>query len=268
MAEQSNGYVNIGASFTEFKNFKKNIKCYIGDKDADMFLDYLKGLSESQDGFYFAYVVDEDKYLARNFWADTHSVTFATALVDHENDVSFIWVFKKFLDCMGNKEPQCILTDKDPAIKLGVCSVFKKVRHRYYMWHIMKKLTDKVGLQICKETDFVERICAFVWDTDLEPLEFKEKWSQVISDFELNNNTWLTYMYGKRHKWIRAYFRDLTLGCLLKTTQRSENKNSFFKRFESIDDTLVQFWLHFQSAMEQQRYNQKFLDVASDSALP
>ncbi|XP_074290967.1 protein FAR1-RELATED SEQUENCE 2-like [Silene latifolia] len=101
---------------------------------------------------------------------------------------------------MGNKEPQCILTDQDPAIKLGVRSVFKKARHRYCMWHIMKKLTDKVESQICKETDFVERICAVVWDTDLEAIEFEEKWSQ--------------------------------------------------------------------SAMEQQRYNQRFLDAASDSTLP
>ncbi|XP_074271514.1 protein FAR1-RELATED SEQUENCE 1-like [Silene latifolia] len=125
----------------------------------------------------------------------------------------------------------------------------------------MKKLTDKVESQICKETDFVERICGVVWDTDLEPIEFEEKWTQVINDFELNDNTWLTYMYGKRHKWIPAYFRDLPLGCLLKTTQRSESQNSYFKRFESIDGTLVEFWLRFQSAMEQQRYNHRFLNA-------
>ncbi|XP_074297761.1 protein FAR1-RELATED SEQUENCE 5-like [Silene latifolia] len=306
LAEQSNGYANIGASLTEFKNFKRNIKCYIGDKDADMILDYLKALSESQDGFYYTYQVDEDNCLASIFWADAQarmnyslfgdtitfdptygtnkyhmaftpftgvdnhkkSVTFAAALVDHENDGSFIWVFKKSLDYMGNKEPQCILTDQDPAIKLGVRSVFKKARHRYCMWHIMKKLTDKVESQICKETDFVERICAVVWDTDLEPIEFEEKWSQVINDFELNDNIWLTYMYGKRHKWIPAYFRDLLLGCLLKTTQRSESQNSYFKIFESIDGTLAEFWLRFQSAMEQQRYNKRLLDAVSDSTLP
>ncbi|XP_074283160.1 protein FAR1-RELATED SEQUENCE 5-like [Silene latifolia] len=169
---------------------------------------------------------------------------------------------------MGNKEPQCILTDQDPVIKLGVRSVFKKARHRYCMWHIMKKLTDKVESQIYKETDFVERICGVVWDTDLEPIEFEEKWTQVINDFEWNDNTWLTYMYGKKYKWIPAYFRDLPLGCLLKTTQRSESQNSYFKRFESIDGTLVEFWLRFQSAMEQQRYNHRFLDAASDSTLP
>ncbi|XP_074300215.1 protein FAR1-RELATED SEQUENCE 5-like [Silene latifolia] len=289
----------------EFENTEEKKKRK-SEKDADMILDYLKALSESQDGFYYAYQVDEDNCLAKIFWADaqarmkyslsgdtitfdptygtnkyhmactpftgvdnhTKSVTFAAALVDHENDGSFIWVFKKFLDCMGNKEPQCILTDQDPAIKLGVRSVFKQARHRYCMWHIIKKLTNKVESQICKKTDFVERICGVVWDTDLEPIEFEEKWTQVINDFELNDNTWLTYMYGKRHKWIPAYFRDLPLGCLLKITQRSESQNSYFKRFESIDGTLVEFWLRFQSAMEQQRFNHRFLDAASDRTLP
>ncbi|XP_074315115.1 protein FAR1-RELATED SEQUENCE 5-like [Silene latifolia] len=238
-------------------------------------------LSQSQDGFYYAYQVDEDNCLAKLFWADAQarmnyslfgdtitfdptygtnkyrmvftpftgvdnhkkSVTFAAALVDHENDGSFIWVLKKFLDCMGNKESQCILTDQDPTIKLGV----RSLSHRFVRR---------------------QRICGVVWDTDLEPIEFEEKWTQVINDFELNDNTWLTYMYGKRHKWIPAYFRDLPLGCLLKTTQRSESQNSYFKRFESIDGTLVEFWLRFQSAMEQQRYNHRFLDAASDSTLP
>ncbi|XP_074318132.1 uncharacterized protein LOC141654923 [Silene latifolia] len=36
--------------------------------------------------------------------------------------------------------------------------------------------------------------------------------------------------------------------------------NSFFKRFENPRGTLVEFWLRFQSAMDQQRYTQKSLD--------
>ncbi|XP_074310358.1 protein FAR1-RELATED SEQUENCE 5-like [Silene latifolia] len=73
LMEQSNGYANIGASLNDFKNFKRNIKCYIGENDADMILDYLKALSQSQDGFYYAYQVDEDNCLAKLFWADAQA---------------------------------------------------------------------------------------------------------------------------------------------------------------------------------------------------
>ncbi|XP_074305088.1 uncharacterized protein LOC141640026 [Silene latifolia] len=43
----------------------------------------------------------------------------------------------------------------------------------------MQKLTDKVGPAISKETDFVNRLNAIVWDAELEPLKFEEKWSHL-----------------------------------------------------------------------------------------
>ncbi|XP_074290797.1 protein FAR1-RELATED SEQUENCE 9-like [Silene latifolia] len=58
------------------------------------------------------------------------------------------------------------------------------------------------------------------------------------------------------------------MGCLLRTTQRSESQNSFFKRFENIHGTLVEFWMRFQSAMDQQRHTQKQHDRDSDYTLP
>ncbi|XP_074315363.1 protein FAR1-RELATED SEQUENCE 5-like [Silene latifolia] len=132
LAEQSNGYANIGASLTEFKNFKRNIKCYIGDKDVDMILDYLKALSESQDDFYYAYQVDEDNCLAIIFWADPQARMNYSLFGD---TINF-----------------------DPTYSTN----------KYHMAF----------------TPFT-----VVWDTDLEPIEFEEKWSQVIYDFELNDNT-------------------------------------------------------------------------------
>ncbi|XP_074277314.1 uncharacterized protein LOC141600956 [Silene latifolia] len=73
---------------------------------------------------------------------------------------------------------------------------------------------------------------------------------------------------GRRQRWIPAYYRDISLGCLLRTTQRSESANSFFKRFENPHGTLVEFWMRFQSAMDQQRYTQTSLDRDSDHSLP
>ncbi|XP_074297626.1 protein FAR1-RELATED SEQUENCE 5-like [Silene latifolia] len=144
---------------------------------------------------------------------------------------------------------------------------FKAAAHRYCMWHIMQKLPEKVGTTVTKETDFVSRMNSIVWDSDLEPFDFEEKWSALIEEFHLEDNGWLTYMFNKRQRWIPAYYRDIPLGCLLRTTQRSESMNSFFKRFENPRGTLVEFWLRFQSAMDQQRYTQKSLDRDSDLCL-
>ncbi|XP_074304980.1 uncharacterized protein LOC141639896 [Silene latifolia] len=134
-----------------------------------------------------------------------------------------------------------------------VPATFTTAAHRYCMWHIMKKLPEKVGTTVTKETDFVTRLNSVVWDSDLEPSDFEERWCSLISEFQLEDNAWLQYLFSKRQRWIPAYYRDIPLGCLLRTTQRSESENSFFKRFENPHGTLVEFWMRFQSAMDQQR---------------
>ncbi|XP_074291844.1 protein FAR1-RELATED SEQUENCE 3-like [Silene latifolia] len=115
------------------------------------------------------------------------SVTFAAALLFHEDEDSFKWVFEKFLDAMGQREPHCIITDQCVGIKKGMRAVFKHARRRYCMWHIMQKLTDKVWPAISKETDFVSRLNAIVWDAELEPSEFEEKWCQLVSEHNLED---------------------------------------------------------------------------------
>ncbi|XP_074301028.1 protein FAR-RED IMPAIRED RESPONSE 1-like [Silene latifolia] len=169
---------------------------------------------------------------------------------------------------MGGKEPHCFFTDQCPAMKIAVPATFTTAAHRYCMWHIMKKLPEKVGTTVTKETNFVTRLNSVVWDSDLEPADFEERWCSLISEFQLEDNTWLQYLFSKRQRWIPAYYRDIPLGCLLRTTQRSESENSFFKRFENPHGTLVEFWMRFQSAMDQQRYTQKSLDRDSDHSLP
>ncbi|XP_074290819.1 protein FAR-RED IMPAIRED RESPONSE 1-like [Silene latifolia] len=252
--ELVNGYENIGATLIDFKNFQRDIKCYIGLRDADLFIDRLEKLKATQPQFYFAYDVDPQNRLTKFFWADAtcirnysffgdavsfdptygtnkydmvftpftgvnhhrKSVLFTGCLLLHEDDISFQWTFQHFLTAMGQKEPQFMITDQCPGIK-------KTARHRYCMWHITQKITDKVGSALFRDTDFLARFNAVVWDPDMEPSEFEEKWQKVILDFELEDNDWLTTMFDDRHHWIPAYHRDLALGCILRTTQMIEN---------------------------------------------
>ncbi|KAK9677023.1 hypothetical protein RND81_11G116700 [Saponaria officinalis] len=236
--EYVDGYENIGACLTDFKNFGREIKCFIGLEDAQM------------KGFYYAYDIDQNKCLFRVFWADAEavtfdptystnrydmifapftgvdhhkkSVTFGASLMSRENEPNFKWIFTKFLDAMGGMQPHCFFTDQCPAMKTAYC-----------MWHIMQKLPEKVGTTVTKETDFV----------NLEPSDFEERWFALISEFQLEDNGWLKYMFSKRQRWIPA------------TTQRSESINSFFKRFENPHGTL-------------QRHTQKSLERDSDYSLP
>ncbi|XP_074299851.1 protein FAR-RED IMPAIRED RESPONSE 1-like [Silene latifolia] len=58
------------------------------------------------------------------------------------------------------------------------------------------------------------------------------------------------------------------MGAVVRTTQRSKSENRFFKRFKRKSGTLVEFWLRFESAMDQQRHTQKKLDNDSKHTCP
>ncbi|XP_074313634.1 protein FAR1-RELATED SEQUENCE 5-like [Silene latifolia] len=167
--EYANGYENVHASLTEFKNFNRDVKCFIGGKDAQMVIDRFKDISETSKGFDATYGTNKYNMMFAPFTGVDHhkkSVTFGATLLEHEDEESF----------------KCI--------------------------------------------------------------------------------------YSDRAQWIPAYFTDLPMSCILRTTQRSESENSFFKRFENKFGTLVEFLLSFQSAIDQQRYAQTCLDKDSDHALP
>ncbi|XP_074301546.1 protein FAR-RED IMPAIRED RESPONSE 1-like [Silene latifolia] len=175
--ELVHGYENIGATLVDFKNFQRDIKCYIGERDGDLFLDRLEKLKTTQPQFYFAYDVDASNCLTKVIWVDSTSIINYSFFGDA---VSF-----------------------DPTYGTN----------KY----------DK--------------------DSDLEPFEFEEKWQQLISDFQLEDRDWLSTMFTDRKHWIPAYHRDLPMGYILRTTQRSESANSFFERYENHLGTLVEFWM-------------------------
>ncbi|GKE02282.1 FAR1-related sequence 5-like protein, partial [Tanacetum coccineum] len=129
-------------------------------------------------------------------------------------------------------------------------------------------LESHICKEIYNETDFKERFDKIVWNMFIEPLEFEEKWAQLIEDFGLQSHKWLKKMFNLREIWIPAYFIDSPLYGLMRTTSRSESENSFFKSFTSPGATLVSFMMSYESAMERQRYRQESLDFKTIDATP
>ncbi|XP_074288254.1 protein FAR-RED IMPAIRED RESPONSE 1-like [Silene latifolia] len=153
-------------------------------------------------------------------------VTFCGALVAHEDADSFKWVFTRFLAAMGGKEPNYIITDQDPGILKAVPLVFKTARHRYCMWHIMNKVPSKYEVTRDDYSVFVKKLNAIIWDEDIEAAEFDAKWEEIGREHNVNNIDWFQEMYAKRKQWVMAHCRDLDMGGVMRTTQRSESENT------------------------------------------
>ncbi|KAK3161035.1 hypothetical protein QOZ80_1BG0070800 [Eleusine coracana subsp. coracana] len=134
--------------------------------------------------------------------------------------------------------------------------------HRLCMWHILNKLPQKLGRTLLNDDDFLQPFMACVWSSET-PKEFETKWSSIISKFHLENNAWLSDKYEMRESWIPAYFVDFSLGGILRTTSRSESENAFFRHFLNRRLRLLEFWIRYETALEEQRQLELLNDNAS-----
>ncbi|XP_074271059.1 protein FAR1-RELATED SEQUENCE 5-like [Silene latifolia] len=256
--EQVNGYKNIGASLNDFKNFHRDVKCFIHERDGQLFVDHFKEMTETRIGFYFDYDLDDDGSLRRAIWADgtardnykifgdavsfdptystnkysmvftpftgvdhhKRSVTFCGALVAREDYESFNWVFSRFLQAMGGKEPEYIITDQDPGIIKSVPLVFKTARHRFCMWHIMNKMPSKFGVSRSDYNEFMCKINDIIWDDELEAAEFDGIWEQIIEDHGVGVNDWFADTYVIRGQWLSTNSNKKPSSQLIHVEQR------------------------------------------------
>ncbi|CAJ2665675.1 unnamed protein product [Trifolium pratense] len=234
--------------------------------------------------FYYLIDIDDDSRLRNVFWADARSraayeyfgevVTFDTtyltnkydmpfapfvgvnhhgqsmllgcALLSNEDTETFTWLFSAWLECMHGRSPNAIITDQDRAMKNAIEVVFPKARHRWCLWHLMKKVPEKLG----RHSEY-ESIKALLHDAVYESLsksDFMEKWGKLIEDFELQDNEWLKGTFHERNRWVPVYVKD-TFWAGMSTTQRSESMNSFFDGYVNSKTSLKQFVEQYDNAL-------------------
>jgi hypothetical protein len=73
----------------------------------------------------------------------------------------------------------------------------------------------------------------------------------------------LANRYEIHSSWIPAYFTDIPLVGLLRTTSISESSNLFFNCFIHQKLSFVEFWLRFDITLECQRREELKVDMIS-----
>ncbi|KAK1375612.1 hypothetical protein POM88_031805 [Heracleum sosnowskyi] len=149
--------ISDGATMRDFRNFRRDLKEYVGEPNAHMIIEKFNAKKESCESFYFAYELDKEEHLTKLFWADSVArrnyelygdavwfdatfdtnkynmvfcpftgidkhekcVTFGFALLSKEDIPHFKWAFDQFLKAMG-RNPVCIITDQCPEMKQAI----------------------------------------------------------------------------------------------------------------------------------------------------
>ncbi|XP_076892484.1 protein FAR1-RELATED SEQUENCE 5-like [Bidens hawaiensis] len=162
-------------------------------------------------------------------------VTFGAGLIHFETIDSYKWLLDAFLSAHG-KQPRLVLTDQDPAMKQAVSSVLNEFTHRLCMWHVTNKIPVKRKGEIQVNEEIRCCVNRLVWNVFI-----KTRWHDLIDEFNLSENKWLKDMFAIRGSWVPAYFRDIPMCCLMKTTSCCESSNSQFKRHASYVYTIKIF---------------------------
>jgi hypothetical protein len=294
------GFQNVGCTLRDLQNYYRDLRSKIKDADAQMFVAQLERKKEVNSAFFYKFEVDEQGRLMRVFWADAISkknysifgdavsvdATYATnqynmkfvpftgfnhhlqsvflgaAFISNEKIESFVWCFKSFLEAMGGAAPRLIVTDECASMKAAISEIMPETIHRLCMWHILDKVPENVSPSLREDPTFWPRLHSVVWESETVQ-EFESQWLAMITEFELLGNQWFTTRFLIRESWILAYFMDVPLAGILRTTSRSESANPFFNRFIHRKLSFVEFWLRFDTALECQRQEELKCDHKS-----
>jgi MULE transposase domain len=104
-----------------------------------------------------------------------HNIYFGCALIRDEKKTTFVWLFETWLQAMGGKHPNAIITYQDPAMKAAIAIVFPNAIHRFCQWHIMRKARDHLGILYGSIPEFKYEMRAII-DYSWTILEFEKNW--------------------------------------------------------------------------------------------
>ncbi|XP_042380975.1 protein FAR1-RELATED SEQUENCE 5-like [Zingiber officinale] len=288
------GPEGVGCTERDIRNFEKKLRDEQKGIDAETLIELFTSEQEKNSAFFFDYKTDSDNKFSKCFWADHVSrraysifgdvvvfdttyntnkydlifasfvgvnhhhqtIIFGCGFLSDEKTESFVWLLKKFIEAMPKGPPNVIITDQDPAMTKAIAQVFSQTVHRYYLWHILNKFPDKLHpLTFQNHYQSIKNVIV----NSTTPDDFEKSWEGVIKCANLEKNDWLSSMYELRHKWVPVYFRHIFCAGM-SSSQRSESSHSFFKRYISNKNSLLDFITRFNRALRHQRHNELIAD--------
>ncbi|XP_071676991.1 protein FAR1-RELATED SEQUENCE 5-like [Lolium perenne] len=264
-------------------------------KDIPELLSYFEELKKEDPNFFYKYKLDSEDRIENIFWVDgptrevyknyndciSFDTTYMTnaykmpcapiiginrygqtiqlgcGFLRNEKISNFVWLFEQFLDAMDGLHPLNIITDQDAAITTAIQEMFPNSCHRNCRWHIMQNAQGSpLGPFMAKHEELRREFNEIV-DYSLTPVEFENRWGEMIERHGVSDNTDLAYIYEIRAKFVPAYFMDRFFP-FLQTTARSEGFNAVLKRYVDPNASLLRFFKQYMKLQER-------IDITEDS---
>ncbi|KAF5447679.1 hypothetical protein F2P56_033211 [Juglans regia] len=207
--------------------------------------------------------LDDDGRLNNVFWANLRSraayqylgdvITFDTTYLTNRYEMPFA----PFVGCIDGIAPKTIITDQDRAMKNVIAIVFPRSRHRFCLWHILKKVPEKLGSYTSYKSGMKNDLIKCVYDTQSVE-EFEKCWDYLITTYNLHEKVWLQNLYAERELWVSTFLKE-NFWAGMSTTHRSESMNAFFDCYVHAKTNLKKFLI--EKRFQDLYTNAKFKEV-------
>ncbi|KAL4313259.1 hypothetical protein GQ457_01G027040 [Hibiscus cannabinus] len=239
MSNEVGGVENVGFTRRDCYNYvNKQKMMMIEAGDGQSLLNHFKVKASEDPMFFYTVQVDQENRLTNFFWRDD------------ETAATFFWLFKSFLQSMGNQAPKTIMTDQDHAINKAIEEIFPNSCHRLCLWHISKNAPSHLGsLNANVEFHGLFHKCMQGCESELE---FEETWAKMINDHNLQDHSWLEGLYKCRKKWSTAFSVDI-FSSQIKSSQRAEVTNNVLHGISKATTSLTEFIFEFENLVRRWR---------------
>ncbi|KAG6657029.1 hypothetical protein CIPAW_04G062400 [Carya illinoinensis] len=278
LVQEAGGFENLPFNEKDCRNYiDKARHLRLGKGGAGALREYFARMQYKNDGFFSLIDMDDDGRLRNVFWADARSrasykyfgdsIILGAGLISSEDTETFTWLFQTWLNCMDGDAPKAIITDQDRAMKNAIALVFPNSRHRFCLWHILKKLPEKLGSHGAYKTGLKSQLLNCVYDSHTTE-EFERSWAVIIETYNLQENAWLQSLYVERMYWAPVFMKEV-FWAGMSTTQRSESMNAFFDGYVHAKTNLKEFVDQFDNALRKKIENENAADFHSfNTAIP
>nr|GEU89642.1 protein FAR1-related sequence 6 [Tanacetum cinerariifolium] len=207
---EANGYENLPFGERDCRNYISKVRrLRRGAGDVEALRDYFVKMQRRNARLRAAYesfgdvVTFDSTYLTNKssmpfapFVGVNHhgqSILFGCGLISGEDAETYVWFFKSWLACMNGHPPKSIITGQCRTMQVVVAEIFPESYHRLCLWHIMKKIPEKLGA--FKEYKSIKKTLKSLVYESLDPQEFRDRWSkmiedEMIEDHSLEKNEW------------------------------------------------------------------------------
>ncbi|XP_042942856.1 protein FAR1-RELATED SEQUENCE 5-like [Carya illinoinensis] len=267
LVQEAGGFENLPFNEKDCRNYiDKARHLRLGKGGAGALCEYFARMQYKNDGFFSLMDMDDDGRLKNVFWADARSraaykyfgdvVTFDTTYLTNRYGMPF--ALFTWLNCMDGEAPKAIITDQDRAMKNAIALVFPNCRHWFCLWHILKKLSEKLGAHGAYKTGLKSKLLNCVYDSQTIQ-DFESSWDVLISKYNLQENIWLKSLYAERMCWAPVFMKDV-FWAGMSTTQRSKSMNAFFDGYVHAKTNLKEFVDQFDNALRKKIENENASD--------